>query len=107
MGRALWVWKWGPLVRIVSSKASGTWGAARVERKPPGPKKSKASGPKKHRGKKRRGKSIKNMGCGKDREEATETKKVKYGDQKSIGQKSIREKESRTWVRQRCPWGRQ
>ena len=27
---ALWVWKWGPLVRIVSSKASGTWGAARV-----------------------------------------------------------------------------
>ena len=27
---ALWVWKWGPLVRIVSGKASGTWGAARV-----------------------------------------------------------------------------
>ena len=41
MGRALWVWKWGPLVRIVSSKASGTWGAARVERKPTGPKKVK------------------------------------------------------------------
>ena len=35
VGIALWVWKWGPLVRIVSSKASGTWGAARVERKPP------------------------------------------------------------------------
>ena len=29
----------GALVRIVSSKALGTWGAARVERKPPGPKK--------------------------------------------------------------------